>query len=162
MEALAHLPALKIKWMVMMHNMHHARRAIASRNLEEYFSIRQTMRSTSMLISQITQSVSVVEREVQRLEARNRALRRDNARLLRKLSRLRREPLTIQIPPGGLPPTCYEDSMGADSCTGSIDSGFPSGTDIEGGVVATMHRKAEDNSTADDTPGGDESMETDL
>ncbi|KAL1468987.1 hypothetical protein MTO96_041119 [Rhipicephalus appendiculatus] len=162
MQGMAPLPALKIMWMVMMRKMFHARRARDFRNSEEVFIIRQTMRLTTMLICEITQSVSVVEREVRHLEARNRALRRDNELLRRELSRLRREPLNIQIPSGGPPPTCDEDSMGVDSSTRLSTNRFFPGVAIEDAIATTMPQVADDNGVADDSPWADESMAMDL
>ncbi|KAL1420581.1 hypothetical protein MTO96_023978 [Rhipicephalus appendiculatus] len=148
-RAFAQLPLLKTKWIAMMHNMLNARRDLASENTEGFVLIAQAMRSTRTLISEIVQSVSVVEREVRHLKAENGALRRDNARLLNKLARLRQEELPIRIPSGGPPPSCDEDSMAADSSTASATCDFPSGTSIEGGTIPA------------DAPWGNESMAMD-
>ncbi|KAL3177243.1 hypothetical protein MRX96_009931 [Rhipicephalus microplus] len=78
MRVLARLPALKIMRDAMMQHMRQARCALALKSLEQYPFIMHAMRSTSMLIGELKQSVSVAESHVGHLEASNKALRREN------------------------------------------------------------------------------------
>ncbi|KAL3177230.1 hypothetical protein MRX96_009919 [Rhipicephalus microplus] len=156
MQVLARLPALKIRRDAMMHNMQQERHAPASTRFEQYPFIMHRMPSTSTLIAEIMQSVSVEERQVRRLEARNKALRRENKRHLRKLQRQR----AIQIP-SDLLQTCYHKNLYAECGHESMASDSPSGAEFDGGVVVSMHQKAKDYNMGADTTSGDESMGVD-
>ncbi|KAH7931641.1 hypothetical protein HPB51_029770 [Rhipicephalus microplus] len=160
MQVLARLPALKIRRDAMMHNMHQERHALASTRLEQYPFIMHRMPSMSTLIAEIMQSVSVEERKVRRLEARNKALRRENKRLLRKLTRSLQGPRAIQIP-SDLLQTCHQKNLDAECSHGSMASDSPSGAEFDGGVAVSMHQKAKDYNKGADTTSGDESMGVD-
>ncbi|KAL3177234.1 hypothetical protein MRX96_009923 [Rhipicephalus microplus] len=160
MQVLARLPALKIRCHAMMHNMHQARRALASKSLEQYPFIMHTMRSTSMLVDEIKQSVSVVERHVRHLESSNKALRRENTRLLRKLTRSKQGLRDIQIP-SGLLQSCYRNHLDTECSPETMASDSPPGTKFGGGIAVSMHHKAKDYREGEDTTSGDKSMGVD-
>ncbi|KAL3177239.1 hypothetical protein MRX96_009928 [Rhipicephalus microplus] len=160
MQVLARLSELKIRHEAMMHNMHQARRALASKSLEQYPFIMHTMRSTSVLVGEIKQSVSVVERQVRHLEASNKVLRRENTRLLRKLTRSKEGLRDIQIP-SGLLQTCYQNHLDAECSPETMASDSPSGTEFGGGIAVSMHHKAKDYREGEDTTSGDKSMGVD-
>ncbi|KAL3177238.1 hypothetical protein MRX96_009927 [Rhipicephalus microplus] len=163
MQVLARLPALKIRRDAMMHNRQQERHAPASTRFEQYPFITHRMPSMSTQIAEIMQSVSVKERKVRRLEARNKALRRENKRLLRKLTRSLQGPHAIQIPsPKELElGTCDQKNFDAECSHGSMASDSPSGAEFDGGVVVSMHQKAKDYNKGADTTSGDENMGVD-